>query len=93
MNSPSEVIPEERQSIIAACIESGAMTKASVIRLLQRFIDVNGARERNRLAVRKWCEDLDFALAYDTPKQSRYTIRKVAKYTRNQFRTGKSQED
>lgn len=75
----------ERQNIIEACIESGAMTKETVIRLLRWLIDVNGNKVGNELAYKKWCEDLDFALAYNTSNQNKYHIKKITKYSRNRF--------
>lgn len=80
----------ERQTIIASCIESGAMTKEAVIRLLNWFVEVNGAKAGNEQALEKWCEDLDFALAYGTPKQNRYQVSRIAKYDRNRFYVGTS---
>lgn len=75
----------ERQGIIESCIESGAMTKDAVIRLLRWFIEVNGSKKGNELAFKKWCEDLDFALAYNTPRQDKYQIGKITRYSRNRF--------
>ena len=79
----------ERQMIIESCIETGAMTKESVIHLLNWFIEVNGAKRGNELAYKKWCADLDFTLAYNTPRQKHYRISKVEKYTRNRFAVSK----
>jgi len=74
-----------RQTIIAAAIESGAMSKGDVIHLLNYFIEVNGAKIGNELARHKWCVDLDFTLAYKSSKQNRYRIGKVERYCRNRF--------
>lgn len=74
-----------RQTIIAAAIESGAMSKGDVIHLLNYFIEVNGAKIGNELARHKWCVDLDFTLAYKCSQQSRYRIGKVERYCRNRF--------
>ena len=75
----------ERQTIIESCIKNGAMTKEGVIRLLNWFIEVNGAKKGNELAFQKWCRDLDFVLAYNTPRQNKYRITKVERYNRNRF--------
>ena len=75
----------ERQTIIESCIKSGAMTKEAVIYLLNWFIEVNGAKKGNELAYQKWCQDLDFVLAYNTPRQNKYRITKVECYNRNRF--------
>ena len=75
----------ERQSIIQYCIESGVMDKGSVVQLLKWFVNVNGAKTGNTLAYKKWCEDLDFALAYNTHRQQRYTIKQIKPYRKNQF--------
>lgn len=78
----------ERQTIIESCIRSGAMTKNAVIHLLNWFVDVNGAKKGNELAMRKWADDLDFVLALDTPRQAHYRITKIEKYPRNRFCCG-----
>lgn len=75
----------ERQTIIESCIKNGAMTKEAVIRLLNWFVEVNGAKKGNEQAYKKWCQDLDFVLAYNTPRQNKYRITKVEKYSRNRF--------
>ena len=75
----------ERQNIIASCIESGGMTKVEVIRLLRWFVEFNGNRKGNEIALKKWCEDLDFALAYNTSKQEKFIIQKIERYSRNRF--------
>ncbi len=75
----------ERQNIIASCIESGGMTKDAVIRLLRWFVEVNGKKKGNEIAFKKWCEDLDFALAYNTSKQEKFIIQKIEHYSRNRF--------
>lgn len=76
----------ERQTIIESCIVNGAMTKGRVAYLLKRCIEVNGAKPENANAVKKWREDLDFVLAYNTASYSRYRITKIEKYSRNRFR-------
>ena len=75
----------ERQTIIASCIESGGMTKEAVIRLLRWFVEVNGNKRGNEFAFKKWCEDLDFALAYNTSKQEKFIVHKIERYSRNRF--------
>lgn len=75
----------ERQTIIASCIESGAMEKSAVIRLLNWFVNVNGNKTGNEEAQKKWCDDLEFALAYNTSNQSKYQIGKIIRYSRNRF--------
>lgn len=76
---------DERQRIIASCIESGAMTKEAVIRLLRWFVEVNGNKIGNELARTKWREDLDYALNYNITEQSEYKIGRMTRYKRNQF--------
>ena len=75
----------ERQNIIASCIESGGMTKEAVIRLLRWFVEVNGNKRGNEIAHTKWCEDLDFALTYNTSKQEKIRVHKIERYSRNRF--------
>lgn len=83
----------ERQTIISSCIESGAMTKASLIHLLNWFVEVNGAKKGNELALKKWYEDLDYTLAYNTARQKHYQITKIARYGRNRFLVGAQQSN
>lgn len=75
----------ERQTIIESCIVSGAMQKEDIIHLLNWFLDVNGAKIGNELAYQKWCDDLDFVLAYNTPRQNQYRVAKIERYRRNRF--------
>lgn len=75
----------ERQNVLEGCIESGAMTKQDVIHLLKWFIEMNGAKKNNELALIKWQEDLDFVLALNTEKQKHFRIGKIVKYNRNRF--------
>lgn len=75
----------ERQTIIESCIESGGMTKEAVIRLLRWFVEVNGNKRGNEIAFKKWCEDLDFALTYNTYKQEKFIVQKIERYSRNRF--------
>lgn len=75
----------DRQTIIESCIKNGAMTKEGVIRLLNWFIEVNGSKKGNELACRKWSEDLDFVLAYNTSRQNHYRITKIEQYNRNRY--------
>lgn len=90
VNSEDNLPQWERQGIIASCIESGAMTKDSVIRLLRWLTTVNGNKSGNESAYKKWCEDLDFALAYNTPNQNKYHIKKITRYSRNRFVTNRT---
>ena len=76
---------DERRTIIASVIESGSMTKKEVVKLLHYFVEVNGAKKGNEQARQKWISDLDFALAYNTPRQNHYNISEIARYCRNRF--------
>ena len=77
----------ERQTIIESCIKSGAMDKENIIHLLKWLIEVNGAKKGNEWAYKKWCSDMDFALAYNTSRQNHYKITKIEQYKRNRFYT------
>ena len=61
------------------------MTKKEIIKLLRYFVEVNGAKKGNEQARQKWISDLDFALAYNTPRQNHYNISEIARYCRNRF--------
>ena len=71
---------ETRQYIIAKIISRGIMTKSDVIRYLEYFISMNGKRRGNEVAVMKWKQDLEFALAYNFEDQDKYIITEVRRY-------------
>lgn len=52
----------ERQSILLEIVKQHVMTRDEVVRYLQMFIRMNGARASMSYAVQKWNEDLEFAL-------------------------------
>lgn len=85
VNQKDGLSQRERQNIIASCIESGGMTKEAVIRLLRWFVEVNGNKSGNEIALEKWCEDLDFANAYNASKQEKFIVQKIERYSRNRF--------
>ena len=69
-----------RQYILSKIIHDGIMTKNEVIRYLEHFINLNGAKKENSFAVQKWCEDLDFVHAYRMETQPQTYISRVTKY-------------
>ena len=53
------------------------MTKGEVIRYLEYFININGKRSGNELALSKWKADLEFTLQFDASNQEIVRIGKV----------------
>lgn len=70
----------EREYIISKVIEKRVLTKSEVIRYLEHFINMNGQKANNALALSKWKEDLDFTLKYKLSEQPEHRIRKIQKY-------------
>ena len=85
VNQSDDLSQAERQLIIQSCIESGGMTKKSIIQLLRWFVEVNGNKSGNELARQKWKEDLDFVLNYNINTQEKHQIKNIAIYSRNRF--------
>ena len=69
-----------RQFLLAKIIHDGIMTKIDVIHYLERFINMNGAKKENAIALEKWCEDLDFVHKYNKNTQPKVYIASVKKY-------------
>ena len=53
------------------------MSKGEVIRYLEYFININGRRTGNELALSKWKDDLAFTLQYDSKNQNEVYINRV----------------
>jgi len=70
----------EREYIISRIIDRGIMLKIEVVRYLEHFINMNGHKSGNELALTKWKHDLDYTLKYKESEQRKYTIKKVEKY-------------
>lgn len=69
-----------RQFILAKIIHDGIMSKLEVIRYLEHFINMNGSKKGNSLAVEKWYEDLDFVHNYDIIIQPTVYITTIKEY-------------
>ena len=69
-----------RQFLLAKIIHDGIMSKLDVIHYLEHFINMNGAKKENVLALEKWCDDLDFVHKYNKNTQPKVYIGKIAKY-------------
>lgn len=69
-----------RQFLLAKIIHGGIMSKLDVIHYLEHFINMNGAKKENVLALEKWCDDLDFVHKYDKNIQPKVYIEKIKKY-------------
>lgn len=69
-----------RQFLLAKIIHDGIMTKLDVIHYLERFINMNGAKKENAIALEKWCDDLDFVHKYNKNTQPKVYIASVHKY-------------
>lgn len=80
VNQQDAYTKETRQYIISKIIEQGIMPKSEIIRYLEYFININGRRKGNDLAVSKWRDDLNFTLAYEIHNQDHYKIDEVKRY-------------
>ena len=70
----------ERQYIISRVISKGILSKSEVVRYLEHFINRNGQKASNGLALEKWKEDLDFALKYKMSEQTEYQVKYIKRY-------------
>ena len=71
---------KDRQYILSKVIEKGALLKSEVLRYLEYFINMNGRRSGNEIALSKWKEDLEFVLQYKMTEQDEYEIKHIKKY-------------
>lgn len=71
---------QDRQYILSKVIEKGALLKSEVVRYLEYFINMNGRRIGNEIALSKWKQDLEFVLQYKIREQDEYEIRRIKKY-------------
>lgn len=85
VNQKENLSSDERQAIIAYCIESNTMTKSEILNLLNNLIDYNGQNPNNYYATQKWKQDRLFVLNYNIEKQPQHFIRHIKKYKRNCF--------
>ena len=69
-----------RKFLLAKIIHDGIMSKLDVIHYLEHFINMNGAKKENALALEKWCDDLDFVHKYNKSTQPRVFIERIKKY-------------
>lgn len=70
----------ERQYIISKIIDNEIMQKTDVIKYLEYFINMNGKKTGNEIALHKWMEDLEFVLKYHSEHQNKYDIRNIKRY-------------
>ena len=80
VNQQDAYTKETRQYIISRIIDQGIMSKSEIIRYLEYFININGRRKGNDLAVSKWRDDLNITLAYEIHNQDHYKIDEVKRY-------------
>ena len=71
---------KERQYILATIIHNEIMNKGSVIRYLNYFIKMHGAKVGNEIAAQKWKNDLIFVQEYDKNIQPKVYISEIKKY-------------
>lgn len=69
-----------RQFLLAKIIHDGIMSKVEAIHYLEHFINLNGAKQENAIALEKWCKDLDFVHKYNSNTQPRVYIENIQKY-------------
>ena len=77
VNQSDAYTAEQRRYIIATIISRGIMTKGEIIRYLEYFININGRKTSNALALAKWKDDLAFTLQYDNTNQNQVSINRV----------------
>ena len=65
---------------LSKVIEKGILLKSEVVRYLEHFINMNGRRTGNEIALSKWKQDLEFVLQYKMAEQDEYEIRHIKKY-------------
>ena len=70
----------ERQYIISQVIDKNILQKREVVRYLEYFINMNGKKRGNEIAVSKWKADLAFTLAYKSESQTHHYISTIKKY-------------
>lgn len=80
VNQQDNYSKETRQYIIEKILIKGIMTKSEVVRYLEYFININGRKKGNELAVEKWKEDLRFVLNYQIDIQEHHNLTAVEKY-------------
>jgi hypothetical protein len=56
------------------------MDKGEVIRYLTYFIQKNGVKNGNELALSKWRADLEFVQSYDSTLQPKVIVGEIKKY-------------
>ena len=69
VNAQKGLTAVERHYIISKLIDKDIMTKTEITDYLNLFIDLNGQRDSNARAVRKWQNDLAFTLQYKEKEQ------------------------
>jgi bifunctional DNA-binding transcriptional regulator/antitoxin component of YhaV-PrlF toxin-antitoxin module len=70
----------ERHYILARIIYDRIMEKYEVIDYLRFFIERNGAKKGNELALSKWQTDLRFVQEYNKNIQPKFAVKEVKKY-------------
>ena len=71
---------KERHFILATIIHNGIMTKGEVIRYLNYFIKMQGAKTGNEIALNKWKDDLMFVQEYNKSIQPKAYIAEIKRY-------------
>lgn len=71
---------KERRFILATIIHNEIMTKGEVIRYLNYFIKMQGAKIGNEIALSKWKDDLMFVQEYNKSIQPKVYINEIKRY-------------
>lgn len=79
VSQESGLTVSERKYILAKIIHDGIMSKIEVVHYLEHFINMNGAKLENAIALEKWCEDLDFVHKYNITTQPIVYIKEIKK--------------
>lgn len=80
VNQQENLSRETRQYIIRKIITLDIMSKSDVIRYLEYFINMNGKRRGNQIAISKWKEDLAYTLTSNFDEQNKFNISKITRY-------------
>ena len=80
VNQQDGLSSDTRQYIIRQIISRRIMSKPDVVRYLEYFINMNGRRTGNEIAVSKWKEDLQYTLSFNSENQTKHRISKITRY-------------
>lgn len=71
---------EERTGLLAAIIDNGVMSKSDVLNYLHWFVQYNGNKPGNEIAVEKWKSDISFVRDYHIGDQAHCYISDIKQW-------------